>query len=162
MAFVAFVVSASAALCCEGPRKRPDVDCWAHTLELGLEHTPKAKAEIARIAEDVEEVPVKRLASVLLEEWDLTSRDQNLASPRPVWAPTIDVVGEEVKSPLVIIVGEVLSDGSFVPREFKVGSGSESVDERCLEAAKASLFRPARSPKKYIRGPAAVTFHFYL
>lgn len=145
-----------------GGTKEREVDAWAQALRLGSNHSPAARAALADLAETAEEGPVRRLAEVILEEWSLPCEDRKLRSPRQVWAPEIKIQGEEVKSPMVVIVGEVLPNGSFLPREFKVRSGNKRVDAQCRAASRASRFRPALSCKGYVSGPAVISFHLYL
>ena len=135
---------------------------WDHALALALMRTDEAKGELQKLASSADRKAVKDLAAVLLEEWDLSPAEKRLATPYAIWAPRVDTQGEKVTSPLVVILGVVLPDGSFLPSEFKVRSGNQRVDERCLRAASRSRFRPARRDSGFARASAAISFHFYL
>lgn len=135
---------------------------WSNVLKLALVRTPAAKANIEGILREADSEAVETLAKIVLEEWKLPLGDPLLSQARPVWAPAVDVTGQKVKRPVVVIVGDVTPEGGFEKLKVKMASGNKQVDRLCLAAAKKARFRPATEQSRYVTSTAALTFHFHL
>jgi len=140
-----------------------NIPLWNYVLALSLERSQSAKTDLEEIlAKEKLEEPVKRLTNLVLEEWELPPSHERLTSPYPVWSPKLRLDGLDIERPLVVVLGLVKADGSFLPGEIKVSSGNPEVDKRCLDTAKKALFRPARRGKSYVEGRAGLSFNLYI
>ena len=104
-----------------------------------------------------------KLAKILLE--DLNTQDaQRLKLPsavvsgQPDWSK-LDIQGERVLSPGVLLLLRVDPSGQVQEVEIKKSSGNAKVDALCVEAMGQSLYRPARANGRYIASELVVSVH---
>lgn len=140
---------------------------WDRLLQSALDHTAGDRAYVERVAKDAAlSERIRRLAALLLEEWDLDPTHSRLLQPRLVWAPEADlrkIPPESRKriAPFVIVQGVVGQDGKFQAPHLKASAGSPAADEVALQAARQAAFRPARRTRSYEEQPATFTIRWH-
>jgi hypothetical protein len=68
---------------------------WSDLLGCSVRHALPCKTRLQEARRKGSSQTIRRLANILLEEWDLPTNDSRLQTPRLVWAPTPSI--EEVK-----------------------------------------------------------------
>lgn len=137
---------------------------WPRLLQLALEHTEQAKLSLAKKQATTRVEPIRKLAKLLLDEWDLAPTDNRLETPVLVWRPQPDIdslppQARTVSSPSVLITVDVTSEGDLENIKLLSSSGNPEVDEICLDAAGKALYRPARSGQTYVTTKAVLQYH---
>ena len=137
---------------------------WHRLLALSLEHTTEAKEDIVRVGEEAPEPEIRKLAEVLLEEWDLDRASSRLQRPALLEKPEINWPGEkEVKDypPIFILRIAVNADG--LVEDIKLSKGSKGeVFERIVDELRLARFRPALVEGKYVPRELDLLVSFHL
>lgn len=150
----------------EAAKTAEDRTTWDRLLQGALDHTAGDRTYVESMAKDAPSERTRRLAVLLLEEWDLDPAHPRLQQPRLVWAPEADLRKLPPESrkriaPFVIVQGVVGQDGTLQEPRLKASAGSPAVDEAALQAARQAAFRPARRTGGYEEQPASFTLRWY-
>ncbi len=156
----ALSLAGQAAHACSGTT---DATRWSELLEANLRHDPKAQQFVQEVAASdwPDCTDCRRLARLLLEEWDVGRGDLSLQYPRAIAAPTIDVDTVRDRLPqnlerniVIVMVVSVTADGSVSNVETARGSGFDWLDEIARARLASTRFRPALGPDRYVNGEA--------
>lgn len=134
-------------------------------LSRALSHTEADKEYLLGQATSAPDEPARRLAELLLAEWDLPPSSEQLQTPRSAWRPALDLSGldparMQVRSPATLLEGEVSSEGQLSKWKMIRGTGSRALDAACAEALSKSLFRPAVAGRTYVAAKMVLECRF--
>lgn len=124
---------------------------WRALLELASRHDREARERILAVAKESRE-PLRQLAEVLIEEWEIDRTDPEKARPRQIAGsqPNVFSLSNEdrkVKVPMAALEGSITVDGQLARAQLNRSTGNPKIDRLFLETAAQWLFRPAYGPK---------------
>jgi hypothetical protein len=147
------------------PPYEPADEQWQALLEAGLERDAEARERVeTAVVEGVSEA-VRKLAEVLLEEWEWPPDHPRAVQPRAIWYrhPEPDDLPPDARHslfPSIGVEGVVTPEGAFVDTRLKESTGNERLDRLILDAAATAGFRPAREGPHYVEHRSMLVFHW--
>jgi RHS repeat-associated protein len=147
------------------PPYEPADEQWQALLEAGLERDVEARERVeTAVVEGVSEA-VRKLAEVLLEEWEWPPDHPRAVQPRAIWYrhPEPDDLPPDARHslfPSIGVEGVVTPEGAFVDTRLKESTGNERLDRLILDAAATAGFRPAREGPHYVEHRSMLVFHW--
>lgn len=131
---------------------------WNELLSCAEAHTQDCKQLIAQtIATRAEGDPVRKLATIVSEEWELTSSSAaSLARARRVYVPMPPpedarlVLPPNFESVLIVVSGVVAADGAVEDVVLLRPSRFDALNTLVADAFSRALYRPARSRRGFV------------
>jgi hypothetical protein len=130
---------------------------WQYLLDCAERHTPQCRAQVERVAARTSQIEaVGRLATVLLQEWELEPMHASLLRARRVWIPfpdseeVRDLLPSQFDAPIIVLSGVVLPDGRVKDAILMRASNYPELNARVLCAFSRGLYRPAWATEGFV------------
>lgn len=128
---------------------------WQAVLDHAANHCEADREELTFVSKSSSNDTLQRLASVLLEEWDLKADDPLRATPVLVFEPAREDTSfcpKDVEVSGGAVVLDLVVDAKGCVRETRVSRGSSlcpALDDYARSIAETLMFRPARNSEGY-------------
>lgn len=140
------------------PKFGPGTKAWSGLLDAFRIHTEESKKTIAIQAEKADSIQERKLANILLREWELPSDSPELAQPRPLEMPEVQIErGRQVEGGIFLAKISVDAQGRVTNAELIHKPTDKRVHEAILKSTAIALFRPAYKNGQFVEGQAVVT-----
>ena len=141
-----------------------DPDLQEEILNAALE---RDRTRITEILAAEAPTPIRRLAKVVLEEWELDTEEPTLQQPRLVWYPhptpdDLAASNRHSRYSTILVDGIVCPNGTFLEPTLLESTGNQELDSLILDAARQAVFRPAQKHGKYTQHRSRIAFHWPL
>lgn len=130
---------------------------WNELLSCAEARTQDCKQLITdTIARSAEDEPSRRLATILLEEWELPPSSASLARARRVYVPIPApedarlLLPSSFESVLIVVSGVVTPDGTVEDVVLLRPSRFDALNTLVADAFSRALYRPARSGRGFV------------
>lgn len=130
---------------------------WNELLSCAEAHTQNCEQLIAEtIATRAEEEPVRQLATILLDEWELSPSSASLARARRVYVPipapeeARSLLPPSFESVFIVVSGVVAADGTVEDVVVLRPSRYDALNSLVADAFSRALYRPARSRRGFV------------